>query len=721
MRKTTVRRVLSTLPLIVMLVFLLNCIAGCGARTSENNSGSGGSLKPITCQLAPYEEAAVDVHPDILSIQVLNDLSNVTNLDDFELSKSTRTLLTQNQFAVVPSDALEFFELYENNDGIPNFVTTDAMLHTYHLYYNYLLRSTEEHHLFAELDTLSKAMLKASREQYQAFKGTAWENAALRNMAYFSVPCSLLDPNCSVPTEVQKTVEKELSLISQHNVCQMPSPVMNMGQELPDLLQLNEDYTQYVPRGHYTNSDKLSRYFKAMMWYGRLSFRANLEDESRSAVLIVLALNQNDNLAHWQDIYQLTSFFAGESDDYNYPQYQNLLTKIYGFDIHKDLLVNNQAKWNEFTQELSHLSKPRINSIPIYDHTLQPDSDLALIGFRFMGQRYNLDAHVFQQLIYDAVLENPQGDIRMLPKSLDIPAAMGSAAAYQLLKESGETQYQNYIENMSNMQNYISSLDKKSWVQDLYWSWLYNLKPLLNAPVNGYPAFMQNTAWQHKDLNTFLGSWTELKHDSILYAKQAYIYLGCSPPKGKQEIGYVEPRATVYARLAALSQMTREGLLKRNALRDEDADQLQQMEDLCLALKTISEKELSCTQLTPAENDLIRNIGTDFIKLWYSSLKDMEKGETLAVKDHPAALVTDAATNPELKLVLEEATGNIFTIYVLVPVNGKLQLTRGGVYSYYEFSWPAEDRLTDKQWQKMLDNPDPARMAQWTKSYLTLN
>jgi hypothetical protein len=33
----------------------------------------------------------------------------------------------------------------------------------------------------------------------------------------------------------------------------------------------DEDYSQYVPRGHYTRSETLERYFKAMMWYGRLS------------------------------------------------------------------------------------------------------------------------------------------------------------------------------------------------------------------------------------------------------------------------------------------------------------------------------------------------------------------------------------------------------------------------------------------------------------------
>src|SRR6266487_3385778 len=31
------------------------------------------------------------------------------------------------------------------------------------------------------------------------------------------------------------------------------------------------DYSQYVPRGHYARSESLKRFFKAMMWYGRMT------------------------------------------------------------------------------------------------------------------------------------------------------------------------------------------------------------------------------------------------------------------------------------------------------------------------------------------------------------------------------------------------------------------------------------------------------------------
>ncbi|NLV20793.1 MAG: DUF3160 domain-containing protein [Syntrophomonadaceae bacterium] len=715
------RRSSKALFFLFLLVFLANGTVGCGKVNDTNSNINTAALKPIAGEFAYYQKYALNINPSVPPQPSSIDLSTINNYLDFDFSPSAAKLLRNNHFVVVPSESKEFYQLYANNDGIPNFITTDAMLHTYHLYYSYLLRSTERSYLYSEVNELSQAMLQVSAQQYQILKDSPWENAARRNVAYFAVACRLLDPNCQVPAAIEKAVADELGLISRHEDTQRVSPVMNLGQNLPPLLQLKEDYTQYVPRGHYAMSDVLTRYFQAMMWYGRLSFRTNNEDESRSALLMVLALNSNDNLNRWQDIYQLTSFFAGKSDDYTYPQYQALFTKVYGPGIKYEELVKNRAQWEQFRQELARLSPPAINSIPIYDRKTQPERDKAITAFRFMGQRYNLDAHIFQNLVYDAVLENPQGKYRQLPLALDIPAAMGSKPAYQLLQAAGETQYKNYPENMQAMQTHISSLDQASWVQDLYWSWLHNLKPLLDAPVQGYPSFMQKEAWQLKDLNTFLGSWTELKHDSILYAKQAYVACGCLPPKVKAESGYVEPRPYVYANLASLCHMTREGLEKRKLINEADADMLLKMEKLSVSLKCISEKELNGGKLSEADELLVRNIGNDLYQFWSSSLKDLKKGETLAVEDHPAALVADVVTNPDLRLVLEEATGNIFTIYALVPVDGKLQLARGGVYSWYEFPWPADNRLTDKQWQEMQTNPDTAKMSKWAKSYIAFD
>jgi hypothetical protein len=48
-----------------------------------------------------------------------------------------------------------------------------------------------------------------------------------------------------------------------------------------------------------------------------------------------------------------------------------------------------------------------------------------------------------------------------------------------------------------------------------------------------------------------------------------------------------------------------------------------------------------------------------------------------------------------------------------------LQVAKGGVFSYYEFSWPADDRLTDEKWRQMLDDGQAPPPPAWIESFFT--
>lgn len=43
----------------------------------------------------------------------------------------------------------------------------------------------------------------------------------------------------------------------------------------------------------------------------------------------------------------------------------------------------------------------------------------------------------------------------------------------------------------------------------------------------------------------------------------------------------------------------------------------------------------------------------------------------------------------------------------------------GAVFSYYEFTHPAADRLTDEKWQSMIREKKIPNPPDWTKKYLT--
>jgi len=226
-----------------------------------------------------------------------------------------------------------------------------------------------------------------------------------------------------------------------------------------------------------------------------------------------------------------------------------------------------------------------------------------------------------------------------------------------------------------------------------------------------------------------LGSWAELKHDTILYAKQVYAELGAGPPPPPPipPNGYVEPVPYFYARLAALTAMTRSGLEQRGLLSEVDSANLLSLEGMVLDFQVMAEKQLRGEPLTPEEYEKIRYYGGDLEHLTMAAAdSDSEDPDAPKFMDEQpqAAVIADVATDPATELVLEEAVGRVNPIYVVVPMvdaqgNPYLQIAKGGVFSYYEFPWPLSDRLTDEKWRQMLEQGLAPDLPEWTSSFFT--
>ena len=82
------------------------------------------------------------------------------------------------------------------------------------------------------------------------------------------------------------------------------------------------------------------------------------------------------------------------------------------------------------------------------------------------------------------------------------------------------------------------------------------------------------------------------------------------------------------------------------------------------------------------------------------------------IADQDAAVVADVASDFNGN-ALEEGTGRIMELYVVVPVEGTLTLAKGGIYSQYEFTQPTGDRLTDEAWRERLNNNQTPPEAEW--------
>lgn len=672
------------------------------------------SARPMLLNAASNSD--ISVTPNTAPYTIEPDLSNVTNLDQFYSltnDQDQAALLARNGFVVGSGGDNEFFELYEYNRyaQVPSFVTVDSLMHTYHLYFSYLLRNTERNYLSDSLTRLSSRMLEASAAQYEQLKGSEWEDAARRNVAFFTVGSSLLDDSTVIRDYVADSAQYELDCINRADSTLTSS-----------ITGEYEDYTQYIPRGYYEGDEQLEKYFRAMMWYGRMHFRQADESLDRSALLITMALAADaEAYQTWEALYAVTSFFAGASDDLSVSEYAPAICEAYGSDITVADLPGNSAAFETFHSLTAQMPSPVINSIPIGS-----GEDNVIPGFRFMGQRFTIDAAIMQELIYSRVGENSEGSRRMLPDVLDVAAALGSDTALAILEENGAADYKDYSENMNRLREGLSQENETLWSASLYAGWLNTLRPLLETKGEGYPVFMQSEEWTKKNLECFSGSFAELKHDTVLYTKQVIAEMGGAWDESIDDRGYVEPEPLVYARFVSLADLTAQGLKKYGVLTPEEEEDLSRLSQIAGQLLTIAEKELQDETLTDEEYEFIRSYGGNIEHFWYEASKGAADSDWFDSSECPAPVVTDVATDPNGQ-VLEIATGKPSNILVVVKVDGVIKVARGSVYSFYQFTWPSEDRLTDSKWRWMTGSqPDedgnynydnPVDQPEWTDSY----
>ncbi|MEA3255232.1 MAG: DUF3160 domain-containing protein, partial [Candidatus Altiarchaeota archaeon] len=247
----------------------------------------------------------------------------------------------------------------------------------------------------------------------------------------------------------------------------------------------------------------------------------------------------------WDRIYSVTAFFVGTADDLTPYEYLDAIEKVYGTEF-KAVELNDEGKLLNLKAELARMRSPEIYGgsgvCVIYPPYSGDELDECLSktkGLRFMGQRFIPDSYMFQHLVNTPNVGwytgsgNPftmcvtgAGPTRCFPRGLDVMAVLGSGRAKDILEAEGDTEYVDrnvsYNKKLIELRKEFSEVNTMEWNRNLYWSWLYSLKPLLTDFGSGYPTFMQTEAWQDKELNTVLASWTELRHDTILYAKQSY-------------------------------------------------------------------------------------------------------------------------------------------------------------------------------------------------------
>jgi hypothetical protein len=695
----------------------------------------------------PYE---VTIEPNAPGYELPLDMGSIMNyaqVNQYLDLDPVQPLLARNGFAVLEHEFVWFDPnrddmiqpyAYLADREIPLYVSSDAWLHLYHVQFDETLRDIEEREFIPDLTALSAA-LQAQIEHtlmVARFGDPDWLEAYQRNLAYVSVARKLLEPDTEIPAAVHTQVERELVKIEAH-----------VGFSASDIFIYEEDYSQYVPRGHYTRSAALERYFKAMMWYGRMAFMLKGSDNwgrlgealvsvqdariqtiqavELAQILQNVQVGERSGLEIWDRFYQVTAFYVGLADDLIPHDYLWALEQAHTFwDLaNGDYTLAVKA-------ELAALPSPRIHGgtgdilipEPITHESVNEVLDKTK-GMRLMGQRFVPDSYMFQNLVFPAVVEHlgdhseqpfslgfdGGGFSRCYPRGLDAMAVLGSREALKILIDEGDTNYARFWQQYGQLQDEFQALTQEDWHANLYWSWLYALKALLVELPDGYPRFMRTAAWQRHQLHSALASWAQLRHDTILYAKQSYTSGRGGRPQTPPP-GYVEPLPEFLGRLLTLNRMTRMGLADLDVLSPEATRRLQTLEDLLQSTLGLAEKQLL--------NEVLSEADALFIKGLAGQLQEAVTGvDRVGLK---TTLVADVHTHTVEKTVVEEATGKVDLIVVACPgPNGSVFLAVGPVLSYYEFKHPMSDRMTDEAWRDMLGSDQRPERPKWYAPLMT--
>ena len=588
--------------------------------------------------------------------------------------------LGRNGFAIVPAQHQQLFHVYEQNDyhEFPAFVTTDLFLQLYHLYFDCMLREVEQEKFIPLLDEFCKeARNKLSTENDDPAE--QWLST------YFTVANALLD-GCPLTTD--ETAQTEYKKVMESE--DAPS-------EFLGYTDVVFNYSLFRPRGHYTRNEALGRYFRTMMWLQTVPFQTDKEEDMKKALMLAQLIGHNTKLTKlYKQLTEPMTYLMGQPDDVSILQV---------WQLHQQ-----EPDFKKLCKKIDEIAEKQTRIRPKFLRTSRNK-------VRLMPQRYQPDAEVLQEMVdYDSETTK-----RKAPKGLDVFAAMGVSAAEKILVDelNEPNRWGKYTTNLKRMKKRMNEI---KWSENASTQWMSALKTIADKPQHA-PYFMLTPEWDKKSLNAMLGSWTELKHDAILYAKQPMgAECGGAGPPDPIVKGYVEPNIQFWQKAIDLLKENKKILTTHDLLTEKIANANQQLIEQAEFLLAMSKKELKGEVLKDVEYDQLEYIGAKFENMSLDLLRDSEhefwSWEAIQGPDRKVALVADVYTanadnNPD-KSILYEAIGDADEIYVVVEIGGYLWLTRGAVFSYREFDRPIdEQRMNDEEWQQYLEHHPRWGVPEW--------
>ena len=652
------------------------------------------------------------------------------NLTDYE-----KSLIQNHGFMVSErlskiSFGESFLQIYHQD--LPVFVSADAILHAFHISYDRILRDVELGILISRVDNILNELNTAMPQLHNLYSSNPQMLLMLKDVdVYVNVGRKLFNesavPYYSDNIPVINDIINEIMSEEGHQPYTLFSETCRV-----------MDWSQFKPRGHYDTDDFpiLRKYFRVMMWFGRTEMYllkpgalaypcpAQTFNDIQRQTIDALLINELFELADVQPLYDevedILQFFIGKSDNVTLPDMQFLKNAV-GINNAAELLDSLQLLVFQDTLKNQSFANQLILSQILYSNNpTEPDSIVPASAFMMFGQRFVIDSYVTGSVVFDRIFYNGSKVCRLFPSTLDVLFALGNDASAQLL--INELNQYHYSSNLAALRYLIDSYDEEFWESTLYNSWLGNIRSI-NPPGerSELPAFMQTAAFWQQKMNTQLSSWTQLRHDNLLYAKQSYTGgTICSYP-----YSYVEPFPELYLNLRTIADL---GYNKFQSINFSDPyirahilEYFGYLGDVSDTLASISIKELEGTQLSSEETNFLKRMiynqtagsGTPPYDGWYANLfyRDFEftspEGGSNPGLMESDFIVADIHTVPTDcggfvgGWIPHVGTGPInLGVWITELPGGQLTAFIGPVLSYYEYITDDFERLTDTEWDE---------------------
>ena len=627
-----------------------------------------------------------------------------------------------------PTMAEALLDVYAKD--LPVLVTTDLILQALHASYDDILKTLEEHMLIA---TIGDVLKKTQAALTKVDPGTALDaKLAHADADFFLTVARSLLAGSPQKANGGAAIDAQVTAFLAHVA----------GLEMKDVtifgVQRKMDFSQFKPRGHYEGNPALERYFRAMMWLGRADLRFAEFDvgvnawvvrsrQLMAALLLHQAVNAGAGLPGWQSADDLIGLMVGPVDYIDFKGVAKLVADQGLVSASTVAGLDAQAT----DSLLAALLSGKYGSQRIASHWLATDPHSATPtplapSFAFLGQRFVVDSHVFSNVVYDRIVHDGKKVQRVLPNPLDALFVMGNDLVLPLL--APDFAAHSYWGSLHGLRWLVDSYDASFWQSNVYNLWLDSLRQL-NAPTTAakYPFAMRTPAWRDKVANTQLASWAQLRHDTLLYAKQSYTGgVACEHPAG-----YVEPYPAFYQRLETLADVAGQALANAQVeqpwVQTQIATFFTNWKQVMGTLRSIAERELKGESLTAADQAFLKKIietspgcGSPMFSGWYTSLYFSADNF-----DKWKPTIADVHTNPNTgplpgPNVLHVATGNVSLMVFTVDTCTGAEAFVGPVFRYHEVDVKKIERLSDKDWEKMLKDGTAPEPPVWTQSFRVL-